>query len=193
MSNHLPLIQLFHELQVTVFIFDYQGYGKSEGLTCSEEKTRADALGAWYYLTRNRGIPEKKIIVFGRSLGAAIASQLCTEINPMGLILEAPFLSAKAMAKLLYPYFPSSLLLKYDFDNRKALPKLRLPKLILHSRDDQLVPFSHGKLLFDVALPPKQFTSLKGGHGNSFSVSNPTYTAAVSSFLNTLLQTPLKQ
>ena len=105
-GDRLGSIRTFHDMGLNVLIFDYRGYGESTGKP-SEPGTYADAMAAWTYLNAERGIPPSRIVVFGRSLGGAVASWLAARVDPGALILESTFTSAPAMAHGMFPFLPT--------------------------------------------------------------------------------------
>lgn len=184
-SHRLDSLRLFNSLGLNVMIFDYSGYGQSGG-TASEQQTYADARIAWDYLTHTRGIVPGRIIVFGRSLGAGVATWLATQVTPAALILESAFTSVPAVAQKFYPIFPVRWLARIRYDNAARLPAVDCPVLIAHSRDDELIPISHGQELFGLAPEPKTFLPMVGGHNDGFFVSGPSYRAGILAFIERL-------
>lgn len=184
-SHRLQSIQTFHDLGLSVLIIDFRGYGKSEGKT-SEVGTYLDARAAWNYLVSVRGISEKNIIIFGRSLGAAIAAQLATNITPGGLILESAFSSAVDMARAAYWYLPVRLLSRFSYPTADFITRVSCPVLVVHSKQDEIVPYSHGRKIYDVAPEPKYFLELQGGHNDGFNLSQRHYVAGITNFLESL-------
>ena len=134
-SHRLDSIQIFHRLGLDVFIFDYRGYGKSEGKP-TELGTYRDAEAAWQYLVEQRQLNPDKVIVFGRSLGASVASLLAQNRAPGALILESAFTSLPDIAANLYPYLPVKLLLRFEYNTAKYMKEADCPTLIVHSRND---------------------------------------------------------
>jgi uncharacterized protein len=185
-SHRLVSIQLFHELGLSVLIFDYRGYGQSTGKP-TEKGTYRDVDAAWDYLVEQRGIPAEHIILFGRSLGASIAADLATRQNAAGLILESGFTSVPDIAAKLYPWLPVRWFSRYQYDTRKKLADIHSPVLIAHSRDDEIIPYSNGERLFEAANEPKQFLPLRGGHNDGFFVSGKDYIHGLDSFLGNVL------
>jgi pimeloyl-ACP methyl ester carboxylesterase len=167
LSHRLETIQIFHDLGLNFFLFDYRGYGLSEGIT-TESGTYLDSEAAWKYLTETKGIPPEKIIIIGRSLGGAIATRLASLKNPLGLITESAFLSIPAMARALYPIFPTKLFTRYEYNTGQYLNNVKCPKLIMHSPDDDLVPYHHSEKLLETAYEPKSFLKLAGDHNNCY-------------------------
>jgi hypothetical protein len=185
-SHRLDSLKIFSDLGLDVLIFDYRGYGRSEG-EVSEQGTYLDAQAAWRYLTDGRRISEKNIVLFGRSLGAAIAAQLATRHNPSALIMESGFTSAPDLAAPYYPLFPVRLLARFRYSARDYLKSVRCPVLIVHSLDDEIVPIQHGRELFAAAHEPKEFLEIQGGHNDGFLVSRQSYVAGLDAFLTQYL------
>lgn len=181
-SHRLDSLKIFHDLNLSTLIFDYRGYGRSEGST-SEEGTYRDADAAWRYLTESRGIPASQIILFGRSLGAAVAAYLASRQRPAGLIIESGFMSVPELAAKLYRWLPARWLARFNYPTSDYLQVASLPVLIVHSRDDEIIPFEQGKMLFEQARMPKQFLSLRGGHNDGFLVSGRNYVDGLNTFL----------
>jgi len=182
-SHRLETIDIFHRLGYSTFIFDYRGYGQSEG-TPSESGTYLDVEAAWDYLVIQENIRPSQIIVFGRSLGGVIAAWLSSRREPRACILESAFTSAKDMAADLYPFFPGRLLCRFHYDAEAAVRKIKRPLLIIHSTDDDIVPFSHGRRLFAAAHEPKTFLQISGNHNEGFLLSAGRYETGLEDFLN---------
>lgn len=173
--NRLENLQELSRIGLSVFIFDYRGYGRSQGRP-SEEGLYQDAVGAYDYLTRQRMIRPERLIVFGRSLGAAVAAELAALKPAAGLILESSFPSIEAVAKFHYGGLPVHWLLGSDFRLIDRLPRLSLPKLIIHGDQDDIIPLELGRQVFDAAKPPKSFYVINGAdHNNTYQVGGPSY------------------
>lgn len=181
-SHRLQSIAVFHALGLDVLIVDYRGYGASTGAP-SEEGTYADAMAAWRYLTETRDVRPDRIVLFGRSLGAAVAANLAGRTKPAALILESAFTSAPDLAAHHYWYFPVRRLTRFHYDIRAALAVIDCSLMIVHSRHDEIVPFAHGQALFAAAREPKEFLELRGGHNDGFVVSGRIYTDGLDRFL----------
>jgi fermentation-respiration switch protein FrsA (DUF1100 family) len=182
LSHRLESIRLFHELGLAVFIIDYRGYGESEGRP-TEAGTYIDATAAWRYLVETRQIPPQDIVIFGRSLGGAIAAELASRTRPGALILESAFTSVPNMAARLYPWLPVRSISRFRYDTRRALDTIACPMLIIHSREDEVIPFAEGEQLYAHAREPKRFLELRGGHGDGFLVSGGRYMQGIDDFL----------
>ena len=183
-SGRMETIRLLHDLGLNVFIFDYRGYGQSEG-SPSEQGTYNDALAAWNYLRFDQGLESDNIIVMGRSLGGSIASWLGARKSPAALIVESTFTSAADLANEIYPWLPVRQLIKYEYRTKNYIRKVKVPIFMAHSREDQVVPFQHGEALFKIAPDPKNFVELRGSHGTGFLDSGKKYREALQQFLET--------
>jgi len=186
-SHRLESIQIFHQLGLDVFIFDYRGYGQSEGKP-TEQGTYKDAEAAWRYLIEERQVSPNEVIVFGRSLGGAVASWLVQSHTPGVLILESTFTSLPDIAATLYPYLPVRPLLRFEYDTAAYLSKIDCPVLIVHSRDDEIMPFSHGRRLFEMAKEPKKFLEITGTHNDGFITSGKRYEDGLNAFISEYIE-----
>lgn len=164
--NRLENLRELYRIGLSVFLFDYRGYGRSHGRP-SEEGLYQDAFGAYDYLTRTRNIRPERLILFGRSLGAAVAGEVATLKPAAGLILESCFPSVEAVAKFHYFGLPVHWLLGADFQLIDRLPQLSLPKLFVHGEQDDIIPLELGKQVFEAALPPKSFYLVRGADHNN--------------------------
>lgn len=180
-SHRLDSIKNFNSLGMNVFIFDYRGYGNSEG-TANEQNTYDDAKNAWKYLLKHKNIKDKDIIIFGRSLGGTIAAKLGSELNPKAIILESTFTSVKEFASDAYPFVPK-FLIRFKYETTKYLKDINYPILIIHSEDDNIIPFKYGESVFKNANEPKTFVKIKGNHNYGFIESKNIYIPALKRFL----------
>ncbi|UCC41398.1 MAG: alpha/beta hydrolase, partial [Candidatus Aminicenantes bacterium] len=165
-SHRIEVIYLFSKLGLNVFIFDYRGYGRSQG-SPSEEGLYLDAEAAYKYLIEKRNLKEESIVVYGKSIGANVAVELCSKVKIAGLISESAFTSALDMGKKLFPFLPLKWLISIKFDALSKIKDIIVPKLIIHSKDDRIIPFKHGRKLFDAAPEPKEFYPMRGGHNEA--------------------------
>ena len=167
-----------------IVALDYRGYGQSEGVP-SEEGLYADALAAYEY-TRKL-YPGEKIVVFGRSMGGAVAAQLASVVSPDALILEAPISSMPEIIKERAPwlrYFPLGLISSASFRTTEYVSTGNVPKLIFHGDSDQTVSYSHSERIFEVASDPKQLELIPGGDHDGLDLVDPDqYHSTVSQFL----------
>lgn len=185
-SHRLETIELFNQLNLSVLIFDYRGYGKSEGKT-TEYGTYKDAEAAWDYLINQKNIPQEKIIVFGRSLGGAVASWLAREKKPGVLIIESSFTSIPDIAAKLYPYLPVRLISRFDYNSGEYIKDVQSPILFIHSPDDDLIAYELGTKLFERANEPKEFLKISGSHNEGFLSSGDLYKNGIKDFLDKYL------
>lgn len=181
-SHRLESLAIFHRLGLNTLIIDYRGYGRSEG-SPSEAGTYRDAEAAWRYLRNERGLGPDEIVLFGRSLGAAVATWLATEVEPAALIIESAFTSVPDMAAKLYPYLPARLLARIRYDTESRIARVNCPVLIAHSRDDEIVPFENARRLHAAASQPKRLLEMRGRHNDGFLVSGEDYLNGLESFL----------
>ncbi len=181
-SHRLDSLRIFNELNLDTLIFDYRGYGRSDGKV-SEQGTYRDGAAAWRYLTEKRGFAAAEIVIFGRSLGAAIAAYVASRHKPGALILESGFVSVPEMAAALYPWLPARRLARIKYPTGEYLKTVSCPVLIVHSRDDEIIPFEQGRKLFELAGKPKHFLELRGGHNDGFLVSGRRYLDGFDNFL----------
>ena len=186
-SHRLENLKLLHdELGVNVFLFDYRGYGRSEGKP-SEQGTYRDAEAALAYLRSRSDIDQERIVYFGRSLGAAVAVELATREPPLALILESPFTSIPALARHHYPFLPIGLLLRTKYDSKAKIDKVNAPLLVLHGDNDEVVPLEAGRSLVAAAIEPKQLHVIRGaGHNDTYLVGGEAYLQALRRFMDSL-------
>lgn len=184
-GHRLEKIQILHNLGVDIFIFDYRGYGKSEGRP-SEIGLYQDAVAAYDYLIKIHKVSKANIILYGESLGGAVAIDLAQKVNAQALITEDVFTSLKDMVKVAYPLVPH-FMLSTRFDSISKIKKVTCPKLFIHSIDDEIVPFYLGERLYNAARPPKKFLKIRGGHNTAFLDSKEQFKEGIKSFLDSLL------
>ncbi len=210
-SHRLDYLKMFRGLRYSTLIIDYRGYGTSTG-SPSEEGTYRDAEAAWRYLTEQRGVPAADIVLFGESLGAAVASWLAMRVPlipdpspegrretrasslppgersgvrgmPRALVLASTFTSVPDLGVEVYWFLPVRLISRFRYDNLSHLAAVQAPVLIAHSRDDEIVPFAHGQRLYAAAREPKQFLELAGGHNTGFIFMREAWMRELADFL----------
>lgn len=174
-----------HSLGYNLLLVDYRGYGKSSGGAPSEAKVYEDAEAAWNYLIRQRAVPPQQTIIYGHSLGGAIAVDLAVRHpEAAGLIAESTFTSMIAMAERDYGYLPIDWILNQRFDTLDKIGKLKIPVLFIHGTWDEKIPYQMSQQLFDQAPQPKALKLIDGGeHSNNSGVAWLEYRAAVSAFV----------
>ncbi len=181
-SHRLDSIAQFRELGLSVLIIDYRGYGQSAGRT-TERGIYRDADAAWRYLIDDRGIAANDIVIFGRSLGASVASRLASEYQPFALIVESSFTSVPDIAQDIYPWLPVRWLSRLSHATRDYVRDVRCPILIIHSRDDEIIPFRHGEAIFASANEPRTLLTIRGTHNDAFLLDERAYVAGLRTFL----------
>jgi len=181
-SHRLDSVQMFHRLGYSTLIFDYRGYGNSGGAP-TEEGTYRDAEAAWRYLTEQQHIPSCRIVLFGESLGGAVAAWLAARQKPGALVIASGFTSVPDLGQQLYPFLPVRWLARIRYDTRVYLRAVAVPVLVAHSPDDEIIPFAHGRALFAAANPPKQFLELAGGHNDGFIFMREAWVRVLGDFL----------
>ncbi|MFQ5865076.1 MAG: alpha/beta hydrolase [bacterium] len=174
-TDRLDNLAKLSKLPINVFIFDYRGYGRSEG-SPNETGIYLDAEAAYDYLISRKDVEPDKIILFGRSLGGAVALDLATKRACAGLILESTFTSAKDMAKSAFGFIPAHLIIKSKFDSIEKISKIQVPILFLHGTSDRTVPFKLGRRLHEAANNPKEFYQIQGAdHNDTYIVGGQPY------------------
>jgi uncharacterized protein len=159
-ADRLPIARLLaDELGVGLFLYDYRGFGRSEGAP-SEAGLVRDAIGARAALLRE-GVAAEHVVYLGRSLGAAVTMDLALAHPPRAVVMEAPFTSVRAMANTVLPGAGS--LFRTRWDSLAKVSRLRAPLLVLHGDADGVVPYAQGRALFAAAPEPKTFFTIRGG------------------------------
>lgn len=181
-SHRIETVQILYSLGYSVFIFDYRGYGGSEGRP-SEEGTYRDARAAWRYVAHDLNVPAEDVVIFGRSLGGAVATQLATEVNARALVVESSFSSMPTLAQEIYPWLPIKLIAKIEYNSERRMRDVKLPLLVIHSRDDELISLRHGQALFAAHSGDKKFLEIRGRHNDGFVFSGDIYRHGITEFL----------
>jgi fermentation-respiration switch protein FrsA (DUF1100 family) len=172
MSDRLFKIKFFYDLGLNVFIFDYRGYGKSAGRP-SEAGIYWDAQGAYDYLQSRGDVDMKNIILYGASIGGTVVIDLATHRNTALLVVESSITNARDMARIFYPFVPP-FFLSLKFNSIAKVRTLSVPKLFIHSPDDEVVPYWVGQKLFEAAAQPKEFLTIHGGHNDGSITVDPS-------------------
>lgn len=181
-SHRLDSLAQFARLGYDTLIFDYRGYGRSEG-SPGEAGTYLDGEAAWDYLVRDRGVAPADVVLFGESLGAAIAARLASHGEPRALVMLSAFTSIPELGQELYPILPVKRLARIRYPTLEYAQAARAPVLVAHSRDDEIVPFRHGERLYAAAAAPKRFLAMRGGHNEAFFFTRPDWERALADFL----------
>lgn len=185
-TDRIEKLALLQEMGADIFIVDYRGYGRSEG-SPGERGLYRDADAAFNYLTKERSIPASSIVVYGASLGGAVAVDIASRKPVGGVILESTFTSARAMALKTLPIIPPVLYLRTRFDSIGKIGRINAPLLMIHGSDDTTVPISMGRQVFAAAHQPKRFVEIpRAGHNDISWIAPEEYLRAIGGFLEEL-------
>lgn len=180
--GYIAHYRTYQQMGINTFAVDYRGYGLSGG-SPSEEGLYIDGLAAFNYLVNERQIPPEQIVLFGYSLGAAVATELATKVDAGGLIVEGAFMSAPSVGEDQYPFLPVNWLMKNRYDSISKIRNVAEPALFLHAVEDEVIPFEHGKRLFAAANEPKMFVETQGGHNTAHTEDSLTFYGGIKKFL----------
>ena len=181
-GDRLDKIRVLKKIGWNIFIFDYRGYGGSEGFPTIDGIIE-DSEAALRYLTGIRKIPNEEILLFGESLGGAPASRLGSREPFGGLILESTFTSLRDMAKSVYPFVPAAAV-PDAYRSLDHLRTIKSPLLVMHGTADEIIPFEMGKKLFEAAPHPKRFYPVRGAHHNDvYLIGGSNYLRQIEEFL----------
>lgn len=184
-SEHTLRLQTLAALGVNALLFDYRGFGQTAGRIRREEDIYRDGQAAWNYLRHERRIPAEDIILWGRSLGGAVAVEVARHQPAGALVLESTFYALDEMARMHYRWLPTGTLLKFHFRNGAKLQDVRAPIIIIHSPDDGYIPCAQGQRLFEEAPEPKVLLTTAGHHLELFD-RHPIYRQQFTSHLDRL-------
>jgi fermentation-respiration switch protein FrsA (DUF1100 family) len=185
-SHRLENVHYLLQTGFQVLLFDYRGYGHSTGKP-SEEGLYRDAEEAWTHLAGRPDTAGAPRVIFGRSLGGAVAIELATRVAADALIVESTFLSIRTLARLVLPLPLPELPVKYD--SSRKIGKIGMPFLALHGERDELVPSSDGRALFEAAPEPKAWYPIPGaGHNDTYLVGGEAYFRRLAAFVEELPQ-----
>lgn len=182
-SHRMEKLKFFQELGNNVFIFDYSGYGRSKGRP-SEKGLYSDAQAAYNYLLSRKIAPEQ-IIGYGESIGGAVIIDLASQNRLRGLIIDSSISNAKDMVRIIYPFLPYWVF-SSRWDSVNKIRSITIPKLIIHSINDEIVPYKLGRKLFESAPEPKDFLQIRGGHNSCFFESEHILKEKIADFLKKL-------
>jgi len=180
-SHRVNLSRALLRTGVSVLVFDYRGFGRSEG-TPGEEGTYRDAQAAHQWL-RQREFEPRHIIAFGESLGGGIASELALRESVGGLVLQSTFTSVADLGSEFYPWLPVRWFNTIKYDTLKKLPRIRVLVLVMHSRNDRLIQFHHAERNFAAANEPKLFWETHGDHNDCLASDHDRCTQGMEKFL----------
>lgn len=180
--DYIARYKLFTSLGLNVMTFDYRGFGESEGEP-SEEGLYKDVMASYKYLTLTKKIPSDKIILYGHSLGTHVAIDLATRVPAAALVVEGSYRSVPELAHQFYPYIPVRLVMRNRFMSVEKIGLISIPKLFIHSSEDEIIPISEGKALYEKALQPKSFLTIRGRHDPAPMESRDIYCNGLFSFL----------
>lgn len=184
-GHRLETLEILNRLGMSAFIFDYRGYGNSEG-SPDEKGTYQDTEAALKWIMKTQQCGSEDIVIFGRSLGGAVASRVAMEHQPRALILESSFTSIPDMGAELHPFLPVRLLARFSYATIDHVKEAQCPVLVIHSPEDEIIPFDHGRRIFDTAPEPKKFLEISGGHNDGFLFTGERYIEGLRSFLDSL-------
>jgi fermentation-respiration switch protein FrsA (DUF1100 family) len=187
-SHRIDLAKKLLPLHINVFMFDYRGYGRSEGEP-SEEGLYRDVAAAYDYLLTRHDVDSNRIIAFGQSLGSAVAVDLATKRQCKALLIEAAFTSAADVAQSLFWWLPIHPFIRSKFDSDAKIKSLHLPILFIHGENDRTIPLALGEKLFDAANEPKWFYNIPNAdHNDTYIVGREEYFRKIDEFLISVLR-----
>lgn len=169
-------------LGLNIMAAEYRGFGGLEG-SPSEASVNADAQSAFDYLTGTLKVPPTRVVIYGWSLGSAVAVDLGAHVQEAAVVLEGAAASLVAIGAKDYPIFPIRLVMRNPFESIRKVDQINSPMLFLHSPEDSIIPIAEGRRLFDAARQPKQFVEVRGGHINANDVDRDKFFGAIRSFL----------
>jgi uncharacterized protein len=169
-------------LGLNVMAPEYRGFGGLEGLP-TESVLAADAQSAYDYLRQVRRVPASRLVIYGWSLGSAVAVRLASEVEAAAVILEGAPSSVVAIGQQQYPFFPIRLIMRNHFDSIGKINRVRAPLLFLHSPEDAVIPIAEGRRLYEAAPGDKTFVEVRGGHVDATTADTERFYGAIRSFL----------
>ncbi|MEM6519134.1 MAG: alpha/beta fold hydrolase, partial [Cyanobacteria bacterium P01_D01_bin.71] len=188
--NYLARVSAFRQLGFSVLVFDYQGYGRSGGEFPHEAQLYEDAEAAWQYLRAVQQIPAEQIVIYGESLGGAIALELAIQHpDAAGLIMQSSFtsMSAAVQQRAFTRFLPIDQMLTERFASIDKVAALQIPVLFLHGEADSVVPSAMSQQLYNRALPPKQlFLIPEADHVSIYRSGSASYLRGIHRFIQRL-------
>jgi len=182
-SHRIENVKFLVEKGISVFLFSYRGYGKSTGRP-SEKGIYIDGIAAYDYLTGIEKIASERIVIFGRSLGGSVATEVALQRKARCLIIESTFTSIKDMAKNIFPFFIFTPFLPNHYTTIYKIANVSIPTLVIHGENDEIIPFSMGKKLFTQAPEPKSFLPIhRAGHNDTYIVGGERYFDVIVDFI----------
>lgn len=177
-------MRLFREMCCNALAIDYRGYGISSGTIKKEEDIYEDAAASWQYLTQQLGVPEQNIIIWGWSLGGAVAVNLAQHKKCHALVMESTFYNLDQMTGKWYMFLPKKWLMRYHFTSDEKLANIVVPILFTHSKTDETVPYGQGVRLFEKFSGTKKFIEISKDHNHGIFDSQDVFIAEAKQFLN---------
>ena len=188
-SHRIDYARMFRGLGYNTLLVDYRGYGRSTG-SPSEAGTYEDAAASRRWLIETRGLSDRDIVVFGESLGGAVACWITAKHAPRALILASTFTSVPDIASEVYGFLPVRLMSRFKYDTRECVGAVNAPVLVVHSRADDIIPYAHGERIYAAAREPKTFLEISGGHNSGFVFMRAEWVKAVGAFLEKASSAP---
>lgn len=183
-SHRLEKVMLLNQLGLSCFIVDYRGYGRSSGRP-NETGLYKDGEASYDYLVGECKISPENIILYGESLGGAVAVEVASKKKLRALITECTFSSTRDVSRAVYPFLPT-VFISSKFDSASKIKNIGVPKLIIHSQNDEIIPFEQSKKLYRLSPEPKRHLVLMGGHNTCFLDSKDLYLSGIREFLEGL-------
>jgi len=181
-SHRLDILRNLFRNGYSVFIYDYRGYGRSEG-SPTEQGLYKDSQAAYRYALALPGVDTSRIILWGTSIGGVFAVEAALHRQPALLVLESTFSSGRDVAASLWPYLPVRFLVGERYNSASRIKRIHAPTLFIHGSNDDIIPIALGKKLYDLANDPKEFYEIEGaGHNDTFVVGTTDYFRIVRSF-----------
>jgi fermentation-respiration switch protein FrsA (DUF1100 family) len=176
-------MRFFRELGYSTLMIDYRGYGKSTGSIEKETDIYEDGKSALKFVADSLKIPDDRLIVWGWSLGGAVATEVSQQRPLAGLVLEGTFFSMDEIAARSYPIFPTRWLLRFHFRSGEKIANMRCPVFFIHSKEDLTIPYGQGKRLFDAAKERKSFLDISGSHNHGYYENRDKIINALQAFM----------